>query len=740
MNFVISTIQTLFRHRWLLLIGTTLFTLSVIYYTRHMQGGYDVKATLYTGVASGYNLESDKRTDWATVQNSMDNLISIMQAESTLKRVCLRLFARVLIQGNPDRETNGITVSSYTTTYNHLKNSPNGNEILKLIDKSSEDKTVSNLEKYMRPHKENYIYGLFYYIHPFYSYNALKNIKVQRRLTSDLLDISYSSSDPGIAYNTVSILMDEFVEEYRRIRYGETDKVIKYFDEELKRIGKKLSTEEEDLTKYNVEKRVINYLDETKEIAAINKEYALREQDAMFALNSSRSMLDELERHMDSNAKQIIKNMEFVGKIKEASDITGRISEVEAMSDSNNKDITALNNNKKRLSELKKELSELTDAYVGHKYSKEGVLRTNIIDQWLEQTLLYEKAKAELLIAQNSRQELNERYVFFAPVGTTIKQKERMINFTERNYLTVLHSYNEALLRKKNLEMTSAALKVLNAPAYPISAMPTPLKKMVMAACAGTFIFILGFFLILELLDRTLRDSIRTRRLIGLPMLGAFPKDSILEYHNHVEESKSIATKQLSNSIFRFCQQKKEGLPYIINFISTEGGEGKSYVIEALKKYWNSIGLKTKVITWKSDFRIDSREYNLAKSITDLYTSEEEDILIVEYPNLREASISPELLQEANLNILVARADRGWKETDKLLSEKLSQQVGKTPLYVYLTHASRNVVEDYTGMLPPYTLWRKIVYRLSQLALTESIFTFTKREKQPATSGDEDDE
>lgn len=75
-----------------------------------------------------------------------------------------------------------------------------------------------------------------------------------------------------------------------------------------------------------------------------------------------------------------------------------------------------------------------------------------------------------------------------------------------------------------------------------------------------------------------------------------------------------------------------------------------------------------------------------------------------------------------------------------LLSEKLSQQVGKTPLYVYLTHASRNVVEDYTGMLPPYTLWRKIVYRLSQLALTESIFTFTKRKKQPATSGDEDDE
>ena len=57
MNFIISIIRTLFRHRWLILVGTAIFTLLVFYYTRHMQGGYDVKATLYTGVASGYNLD-----------------------------------------------------------------------------------------------------------------------------------------------------------------------------------------------------------------------------------------------------------------------------------------------------------------------------------------------------------------------------------------------------------------------------------------------------------------------------------------------------------------------------------------------------------------------------------------------------------------------------------------------------------------------------------------------------------
>ena len=714
MNYIISIIRALFRHRWLILLGTTFFTLLVIYYTRHMQGGYDVKATLYTGVASGYNLESDKRTDWATVQNSMDNLISIMQAESTLKRVCLRLFARILIQGNPDKENNGITASSYNYTYNHLKNSPNGAEILKLIDKSSEDKTVANLEKYMRPHRDNYIYGLFYYNHPFYSYNALKNIKVQRRVTSDLLD---SSGDPGIVYNTVSILMDEFVEEYRRIRYGETDKVIKYFEEELKRIGKKLNLEEEDLTKYNVEKRIINYIDETKEIAAISKEYELREQDALFAFNSSKSMLEELEKHMDSNAKQVLKNMEFVDKLREASSITGRISEAEAMTVSSKTDDQTLINEKKRLSEIKQELNDLTSSYIGHKYTKEGASRTNIIDQWLEQTLLYEKAKAELQIVQNARSELNDRYVFFAPVGTTIKQKERMINFTERNYLTVLQSYNEALLRKKNLEMTSATLKVLNEPTYPISSNSTNRKQIVIAACAVSFLIIVALLLLVEMLDRTLRDASRTRRVTGFKVIGAIPNTSPSRYGGLTKTYVQLSVKELSNSLLRFLTKRKSPGVFIINLFSTSDNSGEEELGNLICGYMQSRMLNARFITYG------------------------EDVLIVAYPPLSTSNIPSALLHDANANILVASADRGWKTIDKQLCEQLTQQLSKTdvPFRICLTNANRDAVEDFTGQLPPHTLLRRIGYRLSQLSLTEKII-FNLRRKAKEAADEDDDE
>jgi len=737
MEYILYISRFLYRIRWWLILGTISITFIAYYLTRNLGRTYSVEATVYTGVASGYSLEQgDTRVDWATTQNAIDNLINIMRSESTLQRVSIRLYARNLINGNPNEDNEYIKASNYNYRYNHVKNSPDGKRILSLIDKSSEDKTVANLTNYSRPTKDNYIYGLFRYNPPHYSFDALKRIRVSRKDASDLLTVSYSTDDPGITYNTIKILMDEFVNEYRVIRYGETDKVIEYFKNELIRIGNELKQQEDSLTQYNVEKRIINYYDETKEIAAINKEFEIREQDILFQYNSSKAMIQELERQMDINAKQILNNIQFVNKLREASILTGKISEMETVPAENSGE--SLDNYKKRLSDARKALSKISDNYVTSQHTKEGVAKTSIIEQWLDQTLEFEKAKSNLQIIQQSRHDLDDRYRFFAPVGSTIKQKERSISFIEQSYLTTLKSYNDALMRRKNLEMTSATIKVLNPPAFPITSEPTARKKIVMAACLGSFLFILGFFLLQELLDRTLRDSIRTRRLTDLNLLGAFPKRSSIKLRKYENECHRISVRQLSSSVLRFFTERKKGLPFIVNFLSTEGGEGKSHLSEQLLDYWKSIGLKVHKLTWGVDFDPNSRRFLLAESITDLYTPQDEDIVIVEYPNLKQNNIPDQLLQNTNLNLVIARADRGWKATDKIELDKLKKQVGSAPIHIYLNNASREVVEDYTGMLPPYTFIREQIYRLSQFALTEKVSY--KSKKRPITEEEDDDD
>lgn len=729
MEYILYILRFFLRIKWWIILGSLVITIATIYATRNMPKVYTAKTTLYTGIVSGYSIEGEKGDiDWTVATNSMDNIINIIQSESTLKKVSYRLYGRNMIHGDLQNDTKYITAASFQEIYNRTVNRPDGQKLLSLIDKSSEENTLNNLLAYEKPDRNNFVYGLFYWNHPHYSYGALKNIRIERKGTSDLLDISYTSNDPGIAYNTLDILMTEFVNEYKKIRYGETDKVIEYFRSELTRIGGDLRVAEDSLTQYNIEKRVINYLDETKEIAAINKEFELREQDIQFAYNSSKVMKEELEKQMDTNTKQVLNNISFINKLKEASTLTGKISELESFSTTNaqaNNDIIQDYQNK--LKQTAQELSNISDKYISGKQTKEGIAKSNIVEQWLTQTLAFEKAKAELGIIKRSRQEINDKYVFFAPVGSTIKRKERYINFTEANYLSLLKSYNDALTRKKNLEMTSATLKVLNAPTFPIQPEPNNRKKIILIAFFGSISLIFGFFLIVELLDRTLRDKVRTERLTKSKLLGAFPGISSYKFKSYQQAYNLIATKYLSSAVLRFFSSKQPNKPYIVNFLSNDAGEGKTYLSRLLESYWLNIGLKVRRISWNEDFDINTSKYLLANSVTELYKVQSEEIIIVEYPNLEANNVPTKLLQEANLNLLILSANRAWRNTDQVLYDRIKQQAGSSPLCTYLNFASNDVVENYTGMLPPYTFLREQKYRLSQLGLTAKYKTNKKQ-------------
>ncbi len=52
---------------------------------------------------------------------------------------------------------------------------------------------------------------------------------------------------------------------------------------------------EDELTSYNVEKRVINYTDETKEVASINKEFEIQYQDVLMNYAKADAAVSQLK-------------------------------------------------------------------------------------------------------------------------------------------------------------------------------------------------------------------------------------------------------------------------------------------------------------------------------------------------------------------------------------------------------------------------------------------------------------
>ena len=95
----------------------------------------------------------------------------------------------------------------------------------------------------------------------------MNTIDVKRLGTSDLIEINYTTTDPGIAQNTVKILEDELMKAYEILRFSATNNVIAYFEEEVRKAKALLTREEDDLTDYSVKEQVINYNEQSKALA-----------------------------------------------------------------------------------------------------------------------------------------------------------------------------------------------------------------------------------------------------------------------------------------------------------------------------------------------------------------------------------------------------------------------------------------------------------------------------------------
>ena len=714
MEFVSYFFRFLYRIKWWLIIVPLIVTCFVIYKTQNLPRTYEVTTTIYTGVMSGFNIGTDGSVqNINVVNNTIDNLINIITAKSTLRQVSMRLFAQHMMHGDANKDNNYIQAANYQ----HLL-SITPQKVQALIDKNSEKETLKRLFEYADANMENFLYGLFNWAPPFYSYDALSNITVKRLGSSDMLEIKYTTNDPGITFNTLVLLNEEFMKQYENLQFGETDKVIRFFEEELEKTSTKLKISEDSLTSYNIEKRIINYDEQTKHLAALSRDFQLQQEEILLQCTSSQKLVEELEKRIGENAKRLRNNSLFLNSINEISELSAQIARIETFqNDSLSPEKKKLDIYKTQLKKKEDSFKIFTDTLNIQKYSKEGYPNMTLTEQWLSEFLRFTEAEAKLSVISDWKNELDKEYVYYSPIGSTIKRKEREIDFTETSYLAILHSLNTARLRQKSLQMNSGTLRVLNPPTYPLGSAPTKRKMKVITAFIGSFIFVFGYFMLIELLDHTLRDKIRTERITSGQVIGAFPGGNRLRYRGYTKAVNGIAAKSLGNRLLRYLRRDNE---LIVNLISMESGEGKTFLANQLASYYTSIGLQVRILSWHSDFLPASREYLFAQKLEDFTAKNGEQITLVEYPPLSESAIPQSLLQQAHVNLLVLRSTRTWRDADKVLFKNLKEQAQTSPVYLVLNKTKREETEYFTGLLPPFTRRRKFLYRVLQLGLTSS--------------------
>ena len=710
-------VRFLYKIRWYLAILPIIAVIVAWFATRNMERVYDTKTTIYTGMITGYNIEGGTGTAGGNQQTNIANLMLIIQTDNTIHEVALRLFARCMMYGNPSKDNNYITAEHFRQLDASVPA-----EVKSLINHNSEQETYRNLKAYEKPTQDNFLFGLLNF-HPYFSINSITSrLKVLQLEYSDIIDISYSANDPGICYNTLDILNEVFARQYRDLRYGETLNVIKFFEKEVARLYRVLTDAENDLIKYNVKHRIINYEEQTKALAGLEAQQQIKDNELRMNMATTEALIAYLKQQLGDRAKIIESNQNFTALVRDITRLQSRIANLKLMSSenggNNNEAQLELAKAERQLAETTKKVKDLTVAIEAANYNTDtGVKAASLIDRWLEQVLLLEQTKAELSAQDIMKESINNQFIFYSPIGATLDRKDRHIGFIEANYIEMLRGLNAARLRQRNLQMSTAVLRILNPPVFPLNAQATNRMMILSSAFALTFVLTALYFFIIEMLDRTLRDRMRSEKITQIPVMGCFPKESTLRYRRFNKTISDMALRQLSKSLLPHF---KQGQQNVLNLLSTDAANGKSYLAQELENYWLSLGLQVRRLTYDEDFLAEDSRYLMASDIKDICPDiMPNEIAIIEYPNLDDNTISTSLLNMGTINLMVTRANRTWKDVDqKALKELESRLEKKETLFMYLTEASRYAVEEFVGQLPPYTAFNNFVYRLSQLGLT----------------------
>ena len=707
MHTLLYIIKTLYKKKWMLLIIPLIAAITVYFILSSQPKTYKSSTTVYTGIVSGYDvMSSSSHQDWLTISNNIDNLLSIVKSETTLENVFLKLIAQDLINMDVDNDNDYLTAVSSREL---AQNTPG--DVLRLVVRDSEEETLENLSNYYHADRTNYLQQLFHWNHKYYSYSALSSIKVERVSSSDMLNISYTNQDRYIVYNTLKLISDEFVKQYFALRYEQSDEVLTYFETELENIRRELTSKEDALTDYNVSHQIINYEEQTKQIAAHSANLETEIESVTRTLNGTRNKLDLLESKMGSTSQLFLNNAQFIESLH-------KISDLYSTSVSTDDDYNIKKGKNEEIIEKESEnLRSISTDIFAAQHTKEGIAIDDMVNGWLDELLTEARASAELEVLKKCQREIENEYLKFSPIGSSLKRQNRDINFSEQKYLSNLQALNDAKMRQKNLQLTSATFKTLTPPTVAMSPEKTKNKLYSVIALMLTFALIVTIVIIVELLNKSPYDRAAAERIIGTKVIGAMP---LYKEQKHDDICHDFAANQLGNAVVTHFDRTKTN--NIINVISMEQGEGKSYFCQALMDYFTRLETHPVYVNWEKDFEYDSKYYLLASSIYDFAINEdnaetlsEADVIIVEHPALSITSFPSKLLTSAAINVIVVDANRGWSGMDHILLKQLRDFDKNAVIMTCLNKADKDSVGAFTGMLPPYDSKHRIRFTMWNL-------------------------
>jgi uncharacterized protein involved in exopolysaccharide biosynthesis len=662
----------LIRHSLLIFCFPLLVAVLVFFIVRNQPQEYTSYALLYTGFASGYDLESTEGGSSNTfgVNSAFDNLISTVKLKSTLEEVSIELLAHYLT--SPE----GLGTSFPAEDSLFFKNTLPADFTSKFTKGENTENVKIELTKLL---KEN-DYNLTQVVHSNHSpigvSTLLNNLDAYRVKNSDILEVFYKSTDAKRAQITLNILVLTLIKRYKMAKVGEASSVVGYFENQLKNSAQLLKQKEDTLKMFSSDNEIVNAEEDSKAVAALRKSIENSIDEETSALAASEAALNQLNTKL-SKLKQAASLSVAINSIRDSlTTLNAQLLLLQNTSTANSASIISLQSKIQGLeSELKEELIKLDASY----NSQDGVPARLLLSTWVNTMLEADRSKARLKSLQALKEKKLGEFQTVVPLGVELNRLKREITLAEKNYLGILDNLNASRLREQNISVASN-LRILDEPSLPNK--PESSKKNILILLGGMagFMLVMGFITGKELLDSTIKFPYQCQERLHVPFAGALP-DTTTEYAYTGKVVSQLLHQCINSLKFPSINQSS---PFVIVLFSTQPGDGKTYVGEKLARQLTSAGYKTMHVT---SLGADAPE------ITSPY------IKIVELPSLNQTLLPQHVLNQAHLSLLIVPANRKWSSADEHILNIYRMSISH-PVYAFINRIEWTEVKRLLGILP----------------------------------------
>lgn len=758
---LIDIIKLILKHKVLLFIAPVIMCSLAIVLTRNPKLEYETQAAVYTGIASGSSIEMDKKFDRNAIFTAFDNLISIITSRETIEEVGVRLLAQHLLMDKAEieyispeylkeiKEFTPDTIFSYLVKSNGKQTQVKEGYVPPNVSVEDYEKTVENLLELMNSSSDNFVYELLNYEHPIYSFKAISEVSVSRVQSSDVVELKYKSGDPGICKQTLQILIDVCSKKYKIFKESSSDVVVQYFERQLANSERKLKQAENELLKYKQENNIINYYEQSKAVAIVREDMEVAYKNKIAALAGSKASKRKLKKELEINGKilelndQILKDKDLVAGIQY------QLVLAESKSDGSDESIANIDSLQNEINQLQSSIDGRVKELYSASNSIDGIPMTKMMPNWIANMVNTENLEAEVNLMTKHTNEFLDEVKKYAPFGANIKRLERKIRVIEEEYLEILYGLNTAKIKLQDTQI-AGNLVTIDPPYFPISAIPSKRKIVILAAGFVTFVLIFGVILVMEFFDSTLKNEKVASEKTKLQSLGMLSK--ITKYNNalnFVRIQDRLMDFVMQNFVRSYDNTKVKYQPKVITVFSTQSDEGKTIIAGNLARklksygkkvmflnhsnlekqkeitysnswYYRLLGYQDPSVDYSHPFLDDVDEYldrheHLQYEVNDFYTHarsyqdlafnphtvifEDLDFVIVELPGLLKQNYPAGIFANSDLAIMVCRSNRVWTNADQNILENIKGLV-KNDIKFVLNGVELEQTETVLGEIP----------------------------------------